>query len=263
MVMEFVTVFFPLLEVYQRRRYLRSRDAANHQNEHGFPVVSDPATRLGSTTGISTRASRRNNDMYSMDALNNALTTDIGPLLTFAATKDFSAENILFLRDVAKFKDLWSTTEGREGTITADSKHMLFTEALKIYEEYVCVRLSRAPINISGRMRVAMEKVFEVASAQHLQTQISEDAITPFASEENAFPLTTFNQPANPPGLRSESQEQIINPIVSATANEPLTSQAHIVEVPETFGKEVFDQAEQNTKYTVLTNTWSRYVDSS
>lgn len=263
--MEFVTVFFPLLEVYKRRQYIRSRDAANHRNAHGVPVlVSEPATRLGSTTAMTTGASRRNND-YSMEALNNALTNNIGPLLDFAATKDFSAENILFLRDVARFKDLWTTIEAREGFVTADSKYMLFTEAVKVYEAYVCTRLSRAPINISGSLRVALEKVFEAASAQRRQSQVSEDAITPFAFEEpsNAIPLTTFNQPSSRHGMRSESQERIIDPIVSTTANEALSSQEHLVEVPRTFGKGVFDKAEGDTKITVLTNTWPRYVNTS
>lgn len=263
--MEFVTVFFPLLEVYQRRQYLRSRDAAMHRTAHGVPaLVSDPATRLDSTLATATRVSRRNNEAYNMAALNNALTNNIVPLLNFAATKDFSAENILFLRDVARFKDLWGAIETREGTVTIDSKHMLFAEALKVYEEHVCQRLSRAPINISGPMRVAMEKIFEAASAQCIQSHVTEDAVTPFAWEEplDTIPLATFN-PSNHHPIRSESQELIIGPIVSVTANEPSTSQARLVEIPNTFCKEAFDQAEQNIKYTVLTNTWSRYVDAS
>ena len=266
MVMEFVTVFFPLLEVYQRRQYLRSRDAAMHRTAHGVPaLVSDPATRLDSTLATATRVSRRNNEAYNMAALNNALTNNIVPLLNFAATKDFSAENILFLRDVARFKDWWGAIETREGTVTIDSKHMLFAEALKVYEEHVCQRLSRAPINISGPMRVAMEKIFEAASAQRIQSHVTEDAVTPFAWEEpsDTIPLATFNQPSNHHPIRSESQELIIGPIVSVTANEPSTSQARLVEIPNTFCKEAFDQAEQNIKYTVLTNTWSRYVDAS
>ena len=111
-------------------------------------------------------------------------------------------------------------------------------------------------------MRVAMEKVFEAASARRLQSHVFEDVVAPFASEvsPNSFPLTTFGRPSNGHGLRSESQEDIIDPIVRANTNEPLPSQAQLVEVPNTFGKEVFDQAEQNIKYTVLTNTWSRYV---
>lgn len=264
MAMEFVTIFFPLLEVYRRRQYLRARDASNHQNAHGVPVlVSDAATRLDSTIATTTGASRRNNDMYSMDALNNALTNDIAPLLNFAATKDFSAENILFLRDVAEFKRLWTTTEAREDPITADSRQLLFTEAVKVYEDYVCPRLSRAPINISGPMRVAMERIFEDASSQRLQSPVFEDLVAPFASElsSNAIPLTTFSQPSNGRGLRSESQENIIDPIAPANTNELLPSQPHPVEVPSTFAKEVFDQAEQNIKYTVLTNTWTRYVN--
>ena len=265
MVMEFVTVFFPLLEVYQRRQFIRSREASNRGNAHGVPVlVSEAGTRLDSTIATSTGASRRNHDMYSMDALNIALSTNIGPLLEFAGKKDFSAENILFLREVAKFKTLWTNTEAQEGNITANSKYTLFTEAVKIYEEYVCPRLARAPINISGRMRVVMDRIFEAASAQRLQSQTSEDLVTPFASEDssNAFPMTTFNRLSGSNGLRSDSQEQMIDPISSATSNEPSSTQAHVIDVPTSFGRDVFDQAEQNIKYTVLTNTWSRYVDT-
>lgn len=264
MAMEFVTLFFPLLEVYQRRQHIRSVDAINPRNAHGVPVLGgDQGTGLDSIAAPSRAPSRRNHDMNNMVALNNALTTNIAPLLDFAATKDFSAENILFLRDVSRFKELWNL-EIRDGTISAASKCMMFTEAVKIYEEYVSPRLSRAPINISGPMRVALEIVFESASAQRLRPASHENPVTPFAS---AIPLTTFNQPSGREHLRSHSHEQVIDAIVPApapgSASELPTSPAHLVEAPETFRREVFDQAEANVKYTVLTNTWSRYVDAS
>ena len=248
--MEFVTLFFPLLEVYQRREYRRS--------------LQGPLIPTVSRTASSTAASRRTNAVAGMKELQLALRTPSHPIFDFAAKKDFTLENLLFLVDVAEFKAEWDQTRQREGeTFTADSQNQLFKKGVLIHANYICMRLSEMPINISGRHRNSIENVFGQAS-KALQRPAVNDSVTPYDSDDrsNALSMATFNQRPAGADLRSDSQELIISPVVSPPANTALTILPQIDEIPSTFDMTVFDAAEEEIQRTVLNNTWNRYVRS-
>ena len=263
MTMQFVTVFFPLLEVYQLRHHRRSIEASNSSDAHGVPtLVSGTPNRMAPTITPSTAGSTRNPGRYTLRSLNDALENNIEPLLQFAARRDFSAENVLFLQAVASFKSHWAKKESPENLILAKQRSVLFVEALQIYEIYVSLRLSKAPLNLSHTIRVALEQVFEAASAQRRLPQAREDVFNPFFFGEppSATPLADFNQPSAGNAPRSDDQEDTVDAINPAPSNGSLTSLSLDVEVPDSFKKEVFDKAEDSVKNLVLTNTWSRSV---
>ncbi len=190
--MEFVTIYYPLLEVYQSQRWGVDKQ------------LSGPARKAG-----------LNANLYSMDALNHALENNINPLLNFAARKDYTAENILFLQAVNALKTKWNKARDGRGNISVACRSELFNMAIEIYAKYICPRLSDMPINISGPMRVAIEKVLGPAT-KDLQRNASEDVVTPFASEDsfNTWSLGSTG-PQRPEASRSTSEEQIVNPIVA------------------------------------------------
>ncbi len=267
MTMEFVTVFFPLLEAYRPHRSRRSFVAAISDSENNqHPRVQSTGSNSANPVAVShdapsTAVSRRTNDLYSMDSLNTALRTNVGPLLAFATLRDFTGENIVFLNKVAEFKDAWERVVERKGTITAESRRELFDQALEIYANFICLRISQTPINIGGPMRLDIKTIFGPA-AKHLQRKVSEDVVAPFASDETegAWSLTNFQQQPNRGLLRSDSQEGIVEPAASSSASGNPTSQPNMDPAPEEFDQTVFDKAEKAIKYTVLTNTWRRYV---
>ncbi|KAH6696601.1 hypothetical protein BKA61DRAFT_683084 [Leptodontidium sp. MPI-SDFR-AT-0119] len=76
--------------------------------------------------------------MYSTAALEEVLLSKHTPLLHFAATKDFIAENILFL-------------------VAPEVKRMLWVEAVEIYAYGVIERYADFPVNIEGRLRKTLD----------------------------------------------------------------------------------------------------------
>lgn len=71
------------------------------------PTVVDEKSRTPSHVSSSTGPVR--SELYSMKALEKALTTNVKPLLRFSALKDFSGENISFLKHVQDWKRNWAT----------------------------------------------------------------------------------------------------------------------------------------------------------
>ncbi|KAI9880973.1 MAG: hypothetical protein M1830_009467 [Pleopsidium flavum] len=235
MTMEFVILFFPLLEVYQARKHRRSPVATI---SHWPQLLAHPQP-TGSTNQPAPGP-------YSMAALNNALTGNSGQLLNFATFRDFSAENIRFLVRVAYFTDAWA-----RAATTAASRRRLFRQAFDIYTDLVHPKLSMMPINIAGAMHVQLQRIFGPA-ANRLLNKVPRDVVAPlpFGGAGNAYLLSSFNTQPN----------QTIGPTASSSAHANTPVQPHVAGVPREFDGTVFDQTEHAIKQLVLTNTWRRYV---
>lgn len=66
-----------------------------------------------SLDGQSMSSQEKNKDIYSMASLEMQISKNVDPLLRWAAQKEFTAENIVFLRAVRDFKKKWSLAAKR------------------------------------------------------------------------------------------------------------------------------------------------------
>lgn len=190
--------------------------------------------------------------MFTMLALENALRNNPRPLLEFAALKDFSGENISFLSHVTDWKRAWITSSLDPKALQYEQ----FLQAVRIYSHFISLEYSQFPINISSRLKKELSQVFDEAAntLNRRNSAQSADSATPFddfASEASVTPLRdTFDLE----GTLGKANLQ------SVTTMADLASDGRTVFVPEAFSPLVFDPAEAEIKYLVLTNTWPKFV---
>jgi hypothetical protein len=148
--------------------------------------VSSPASSSG----------QFRNELYSMKALEKALVTNIMPLLRFSALKDFSGENISFLKHVQDWKASWTSASQPPPRFFSKRPHLShprldpnslrrhqFALAVEIYTSFVSPQYSDFPINISSPQFKDLESIFSDA-ASTLNAHVQENIATPFDSPQ-------------------------------------------------------------------------------
>lgn len=203
--------------------------------------------------------------MYEMTitALENAIATNPLPLLQFAATKDFTAENIIFLIQVRDWKTSWAATPSPPAL---HSRALLFNNAVEIYAQSVHEKLAMFPINIEGGIRSRLDAIFEPAVKNlregNWETFDPYNEITPFAGDEGEMPLSPMS-PGSPGSPMRTSW-----PLSSAPPTPKSTFSSEVAEfvrnmddIPREFDEKVFDAAEKSIKYLVVTNTWRKMIN--
>lgn len=160
--------------------------------------------------------------LLSMGALEYVLENNPEPLREFSALKDFSGENMAFLTAVGAWK---KRDSGRREA---------YTRALGIYTDFISVRDADLAINISSQETAKLEGVFEKAARVLLGRQGLADKVAPFECG---------------PGQLGVSELRSMAKRISYWGS-----------IPGEFDTDIFDQAEADVKYLVLTNTWPRFV---
>ncbi|KAI1344822.1 hypothetical protein F5Y15DRAFT_410518 [Xylariaceae sp. FL0016] len=203
--------------------------------------------------GTAVSQNSRKSETLTMDALESALSTNPQPLLEFAALKDFSGENISFLSHVADWKRAWTTLSATTG----DRERQQFIRAVRIYSHFVSMEWSEFPVNISSRVAKELHNTFAYAARKlNRPTSLCSTSATPF--DDAPSDMSTSNLA---PGLDLEDTLGQAN--LHATKMADLTSEGHLeMPIPESFSREVFDVAEREIKYLVLTNTWPKFVNA-
>ncbi|KAH7093398.1 hypothetical protein FB567DRAFT_433362 [Paraphoma chrysanthemicola] len=285
--MEVFAIGFPIVDVIRgntlRQETLEAianwekRQAANGLGGDGSlqsPSGYSDATTLKST-GDATITSKTSfesskSDMLTMTALENALRTNAMPLLQFAALKDFSGENVSFLTHVADWRRYWFSPKAS----TADHRRKQFVAAVRIYSHFISLEFSEFPINISSKEMKRLHQVFESAAVLlHRSKRGSVGSET----SNDATPFDNFNPddvPPSPSDQRSfNSQSELksgVNLDALGRANLRAVSRMNGLyvdelladfEIPEGFTEMIFDPAEREIKYLVLTNTWPKFVN--
>ena len=180
--------------------------------------------------------------MYTMQALENTLAGDSSALLHYAATKQFTGENIVFLTQVGDWKRSWTR---HYPTPSPEAKSSLFLAAAEMFTQSVSLQTSAFPVNIESRIYNDLEAIFGQSKSAS-----SSAAATPFA--DDAFLLPTWTQPANNDVQMKDGSKVSVSSVVETGA----------ANVPVGFNEKVFDQAEKSVRYMVFTNTWPRYAVS-
>jgi hypothetical protein len=286
--MEVFAIGFPIVDVIRgnslRQETLEAianwekRQAANGPDGDGSlksPSGYSDATTLRSTGDytVNSKTSFESNksDMLTMTALENALRTNAMPLLQFAALKDFSGENVSFLTHLADWRRSWFSPKAS----TAEHRRKQFVAAVRIYSHFISLEFSEFPINISSKEMKRLHHVFESAA---VLLHRSQRGSVVSATSNDATPFDNFNPDVVPDShsdckrsFNSTSElKSAINLDALGRANLRAVSRIHElyvdevlaeVEIPEAFTEIIFDPAEREIKYLVLTNTWPKFVN--
>lgn len=271
--MEVITIGFPIVQVYRTKTLQKDTLNAIASWEKRHNIGNSDATivetesysgKSGTFSGTTNRSAPSTTNKHSLDsqksvmltmaALENALRTNPDPLLQFAALKDFSGENVSFLTHFADWKRGWFSTLSP----TTEHRYHQFVSAVRMYATFVSLEFSEFPINISSREMKRLHHIFEPAATMLLQRRsISSSAsATPFDHLPPDSSSTT--------DLKSGINLDKLGRANLQAATRMVGQDDALVGcgIPDNFTAEVFDTAEAEIKYLVLTNTWPKFVNA-
>jgi hypothetical protein len=179
----------------------------------------------------------------SMQALEFSIEHSIEPLIAWAASREFTAENCIFLREVRNFKKKW----GALTNVTTAQRRQMFNEASLIFFTLINPFTAETPINIEYKIFKTLQNIFaNVEFDPYMpRSKTPEDMSIPVPKDNVVCPWEdTLSRPAS---------------IDSNTTTSSTASVRAIV--PSEFNMDVFDAAFDSIKYLVFTNTWPRYVE--
>ncbi|KAJ6094195.1 hypothetical protein N7467_003040 [Penicillium canescens] len=268
MTMEAVTIFFPCYELVVSRR-LRNRilgelQAWNDKKAAGADELDSAASRSQSEVS-------RMPEVYSRKALERCLAEDSSALLRFAAAKEFSGENIIFLNYVRDWKAAWAKISESKPDYdwNRDSQyHRLhfFKIAVEIYAACVDLRTAEFPINIESQIYSDLTEMFSEA-AQFIGQSVSRGTETrTYRNVPESYMVpshrkkfsTVINVEEDTHALCLDAYPHESQSIMHIESRVP----DHVI-VPPNFTIRAFHQAERSIKNLVFTNTWPKFIDSS
>ena len=284
--MQAVTIFFPIFEGYKTRfEHRRALEIIEDWEEkkqiirtnvdHGSAIGSSVFSAKQPDSSTTSVTSRRR-ELYSKAALEKALASNAIPLLEFAATREFTGENILFLMQVRDWRAAWGQGSRDPTTVPDQLRYHAFKRAVEIYALSIHTKTARFPVNIAGRIRSDLDAMFGAAAVTMKQSLNDDNVVHPF----NDDPICNIELGSLARVHRSLDRD--LSRSKSADSRRDLLYESHEVtpsptrrtglhrrsivfdsdSIPAAFGEHVFDAAEQDIKYLVITNTWPKFVDS-
>ncbi|KXT07592.1 hypothetical protein AC578_10215 [Pseudocercospora eumusae] len=288
LVMQIVTIFFPIYEAHESRRQMRTTLCAIQDWEEKVRSHTSHSSSTNTSNHLSQPSSygpsTQSKEIFSMASLEKALATNPMPLLHFAATKDFTAENIIFLLRLQEWRQAWTSAPRDPSTakITSHARNLLFQLAVHIYMLCVLDTISEFPINIDHAIRKPLDSLFEPAIPEPILNKKKRNHISntnPFDVELISSPssYTTIDEEVKmkhlarmKPSDENENSNIAVFPTSAekpiffvfdeqnlAVTSSPLDS-ARVIRTG--FDEKVFDAAEASIKDLVLTNTWRKYI---
>ncbi|KAF2120127.1 hypothetical protein BDV96DRAFT_318958 [Lophiotrema nucula] len=177
----------------------------------------------------------------SMQALEFSIEHRIEPLISWAAAREFTAENTIFLREVRNFRRKWVPLT----TVTTAQRRQMFTEASLIFFTLINPFTAETPINIEY-------KIFKV-----LQRQFATVEFDPYPTRASTPDSTTGRENVVCPWEDTLDRPTSVTSDVSALSTASTKSI-----VPSEFTETIFDAAFESIKYLVFTNSWPRFVEA-
>lgn len=285
--MQVVTVFFPIYEAYVSRKQMQHTLSLIKDWEEKGANKPNPSMTSGESYGISTRSK----EIFSMASLEKALAVNPLPLLHFAASKDFTAENIIFLMRVKEWRQTWAAAPRVPGKqdLTSEALTLLFRLAVDIYITCVDATTSEFPINIECSIRTKLDDLFAPAVPEQkkrlsadsterspfddfqpgtapVDAEVRRIALVREKSDDSSATLWGQKVPkATAESLNSMEEIKLDNdaePIFTPhPATAPLGSAR--AKIRAGFDETVFNAAEASIKYLVLTNTWRKFAQAA
>jgi hypothetical protein len=177
-------------------------------------------------------------------------------------------ENVSFLTHVADWRRYWFTPKSS----TAEHRRKQFIAATRIYAHFISLEFSEFPITITPNHITRLHTVFE-STAKFLygrrKGSSASDNATPF---DNVLPDDASDSPINSKSPVDSAFEMKSSVNLDTLGRANLRAVSHMdelypdealadVEIPVAFNEMVFDAAESEIKYLVLTNTWPKFVN--
>ncbi|KAH7080873.1 hypothetical protein FB567DRAFT_114530 [Paraphoma chrysanthemicola] len=232
-----VLILIPLREAYR----IQSRQRLMNTTETES-LTSTQSSMSGKSRTIV--ANKELKSKASMQALEFSIANSIEPLIAWAAAREFTAENTIFLREVRNFKKKWSALR----TVSTAQRRQMFNEASLIFFTLINPFTAEAPINIEYKIFKRLQSTFaDVEFDPYMpRSKTPEDLKSPVFRENVVCPWEdTLSRPTSIDSNHSTSSTSSTRSIV-----------------PSEFTDDVFDAAFESIKYLVFTNTWPRYVDA-
>ncbi|KAF4985634.1 hypothetical protein FGRMN_11144 [Fusarium graminum] len=272
MAIEIFTIFLPCWEVIQHQTLRQETldSIAQWQlnkkaGTHGARSIATGSTTIAQSAltswskDSSVKSSASGESILTMEALEYVLERNPEPLQKFSALRDFSGENIAFLRAVAEWKSSLPTSVRDPEKIKDPSVQELvrerFNSALRIYTGFVSSRDAEFQINLSSQNQRKLENVFENPARTLYGDKGSVDPALPFET----FQMTSSaNKIKSSAASLSGSETGIVT--TDSIAGSHSGRGLYWGDIPEGFDATIFDDSEQHIKYLVLTNTWPKFV---
>ena len=176
-VMQFCTIFFPIIEIFEHRHGIRK--TMHELSSDTTLYASSTRTQYLEKQLQETSTSNLRQDvsafklfnelqassigrLYSLAALERALLINPSPLLHFAATQDFTAENIVFLTEIRCWREAWRAApkDLNTGDITEGARIRLFQMAVEIFITSIYEKTAEFPINVESHISKDLTAMF-------------------------------------------------------------------------------------------------------
>ncbi|KAF2715554.1 hypothetical protein K504DRAFT_397003, partial [Pleomassaria siparia CBS 279.74] len=236
-----VLILIPLYEVYRaqpRRACVFSSSSSLSSSD------TDALTYVSSVNkGPQITLGKELKPKASMQALEYSINNSIESLIDWAASREFTAENTIFLREVRNFRRKWAGLR----MVTTAQRRQMFTEASLIFFTLVDPLTAEMPINIEYKVFRSLQNTFSTLEYDpYKPPSRSNTPISPSSRDNVICPWEdTLTRPTSVDSNMTSSS------ITSSTKSF----------VPSEFTEDVFDAAFESIKYLVFTNTWPRFVE--
>ena len=232
-----VLILIPLFDAFKSK-------PRQHPNSSTEETASLTSTISGTSQKSAQELFRELKPKASMHALELSIEQDIESLIVWAATKEFTAENTIFIREVRNWKKKWCTLK----VVSTAQRRQMFNEASLIYFTLINPFTAETPINIEYKIYKVLQDLFAGMEYDPFMPRSAtpDDLKSPVMRENVICPWEeTLSRPASVQSNLSSSSSASTGSII-----------------PSEFGEEIFDAAYESIKYLVFTNTWPRFVDA-
>ena len=252
---QIVSIFFPILDAIKLKQ-LESRVNPDKQPD-----------------GADSLFSEKSRNPYSMDCLELSLKNNPQGLLNWVSTKEFTAENIMFLTQVHKFKRQWGQVAKHTDALDELQLRERYEEAALIWFTLVNARTARMNINIDYKTYSELEIMFKGLSYDAFSDDSSScskgsstctNVVAPFLDQDP--PEDDTDRPASSNSRQSNDSKAIGDsevdklyriPVTEISSNDGSTTED--TPIPPNFSIDVFDRAYAIVKNDVYYNTWVRF----
>ncbi|KAL6717202.1 hypothetical protein ACLMJK_005117 [Lecanora helva] len=295
MTMEIVTLGFPIYQIFKQKRESQAilRALAEFDQKHLDSHNGSNASFISGSLRSRSTTSKRGK-MYSMESLDETLSTNSEGLQMYASCVELNGENIVFLTRVLAFNKACEAAFQQNSSLNNNSqlaRKAMFRQGLAIYVCLVHSNTAPYPINIESTIYHSLVAIFGPATALVAGAgpnrgssipNLEPTAVTPWDNtsalcdcEENFIPddeTSTNSYPMRSVGGKglstdpssstknNESREHIVcAEITDVNGDAEAADKLQAMEVPAAFDERVFEAAFKSVRYMVWTGTWQRY----
>ncbi|KAF2396361.1 hypothetical protein EJ06DRAFT_534089 [Trichodelitschia bisporula] len=240
--MQFAAIFFPWWDSRMARRTLQR-----------IGLAREPE---------STRA--KNRALYSMASLDMQIAKNIDPLLHWAAEREFTAENIVFIKEVRDWKAKWDDALKVSPMLSPEEQTQRFEEAGLIFFRLVDPVTAKLCINIDSKTLNELAKIFATLRYQHYPDELPSSPGSNLSTKSTNINVIApwEGEDAGPRVSTMTDTQRRVASAVEKLYTFPAASVESTVspdQIPASFTNAVFDRAYEIVRQDVFLGTWMRY----